>query len=495
MKNKLTISLISLVFILTAVSCEMDRYPFDRIEQSQAFKTVDDAKALRNGIYASMRGRLHGVNMYTPDIQADIFNATLDYGNRNGSPHDWVNFLADDYSILSIWSAYYLVLADVNNFLEEIDDIIAENDKEKASIKKFKGEVYFTRAFYYHNLVKRFAKDYEPSTANTDLGVPLVLSFDISLKPKRASVAEVYQQITDDLNKAKTLLASTAGSQSAKRITIDAATALEARVKMDMHDWSGAIAAASSLISSGKYPLISDFTEYKKMWLNDVSTEVIFQYPLKAPKELGNSMGLYLGFRPDDKKYSPDWVPQQWVVDMYEDTDIRKKVYLQQKLVHIQGTDYKDIWCVNKFPGNPALKTGASTNYRNMPKVFRVAEMYLIVAEAGAQSEAESQALNALNELRTKRGIAALTGLTGAALMDAVKAERTRELLCEGNRLDDLKRWKMGFTRTAPQNVNLIVPGDNFSAKRVAAGADKFVWGIPTNDITTNPNIQQNPGW
>lgn len=97
------------------------------------------------------------------------------------------------------------------------------------------------------------------------------------------------------------------------------------------------------------------------------------------------------------------------------------------------------------------------------------------------------------------RGLPELVGLTGTELMDAIKAERTRELLCEGKRLDDLKRWEMGFSRTAPQNTSLIVtsPGQEFHTKTVAAGEDKFVWGLPTRDIQANPNIanQQNPGW
>jgi starch-binding outer membrane protein, SusD/RagB family len=41
---------------------------------------------------------------------------------------------------------------------------------------------------------------------------------------------------------------------------------------------------------------------------------------------------------------------------------------------------------INKYPGNPALFTAASTNYQHKPKVFRVAEMYLIAAEADAQT-------------------------------------------------------------------------------------------------------------
>ncbi len=124
--------------------------------------------------------------------------------------------------------------------------------------------------------------------------------------------------------------------------------------------------------------------------------------------------------------------------------------------------------------------------------------MYLISAEAAAQVPgSEGAALATLNQLRTARGLTALTGLTGTALTNAIREERTRELMFEGFRLDDLKRWKLPFTRKTPQDMNIIITGDDYNLKNVAAGDNKFVWGIPTNDITTNPNLakEQNPGW
>jgi hypothetical protein len=216
------------------------------------------------------------------------------------------------------------------------------------------------------------------------------------------------------------------------------------------------------------------------------------------PSELSNANAIYLGYNPANLKYTPDFVPQQWVVDIYAAGDIRKAAYLEQKTVLVQGTTYNNVWCINKYPGNPALFTGASTNYQHKPKIFRIAEMYLISAEAAAQSAGtEAAGLTTLNLLRTSRGASTLTGLTGTALMNAIKDERVRELLCEGTRLDDLKRWKMGVTRLAPQNTAFLNLGPDFNLKVVPAGDDKFVWAIPKNDITTNPNIasQQNPGW
>lgn len=498
MKNIFKISLLAIILAVSTVSCEMDRFPFNRIEQSQAFKTVDDAEALRNGLYAGLRGRLHGIYAYATDVQSDIFNASLDYGNRSGFLHKWTGLLADDYTIRDIWAGYYGQLVNVNNFINNADNIIIDNQDEQDMIDEFKGEAYFLRAFYYHNLVKRYAKDYDPATAATDLGVPLILTFDVTLLPERATVQAVYDQILSDLSEANTLMSGVAGSADASVITIDAVTALKARVELDMENWSGAITAANTLMSSSTYSLITDANDFKDMWLDDVSTETIFQFPLSAPNELGNSMNLYVNFDPTTGYYKPDWIPEQWVVDQYGVSDIRLGAYLMEDTLYVQGAVYPDIYILNKFPGNPTLWTGANSNYRNQPKVFRLAEMYLIAAEAGAQNTAtEAAALTALNDLRTARGLTALVGVTGTALMDEVKAERTRELLGEGFRLDDLKRWGMGFSRTTPQNINCIVTGTDFDTKVVAADDDKFVWAIPQRDVTTNPNIadQQNPGW
>ncbi|MFV0267530.1 MAG: RagB/SusD family nutrient uptake outer membrane protein [Draconibacterium sp.] len=476
MKNIIKILTVCIFAVLGTVSCDLDKYPSDKIEQSQAFKTIEDATAFRNGIYANLRGRLYGTYTFTTDIQADLLNATLDYGNRNGMAHKWTPFLADDYTIRDIWRDTYAVLVNVNNIIENIESIPTENDEDAAKIQKYLGEAYFLRAYYYHELVQRFAKDYDPATASSDLGVPLVLVFDVTLLPERASVEQVYQQINSDLAAAKTRLAGVAGESDASRFTIDCVAALEARVKLCMHDYTGAASTAKSLTTSSAYSLIENEVEFKDMWVNDISTEVIFQYPLSAPNELGNTNNVYLGYKPDIDKYTPDFVPQQWVIDLYEENDIRKSVYFEKKLVHIQGFDYPDIYCVNKYPGNPALWTEANTNYQQKPKVFRLAEMYLIQTEALAMAGGkDGEAVAVLNELREARGASSLGNLTGDALLQAVKDERTRELMFEGNRLYDLKRWNMGFERKAPQNMDLIITGADFNEKRVTAGDNKFV--------------------
>lgn len=499
MKKIYKLTLLTALLVIGMVSCDLDKFPYDNIEQSQAFKSVKDAQTLRNGLYAGLRGRLYGIYTFSTDVQADMLNATLDFGNRNGFPHRWTGFLAGDYTIRDVWRGYYSALVNVNNIINNIDGIPTESAAEADELGQYKGEAYLLRAYYYHKLVTRFAKDYEPASAATDLGVPLVLDFDVTLQPARSTVAAVYTQILDDLAMAKTLLADVDGEANAKYLTYDAAVALEARVRLYMHDYTTAATLANSLIGVGStYPLIDDATDLKSMWEDDISTEVIFQLELSQPNELGNTNNVYLGYSPSLDLYTPDFVPQQWVIDIYDNADIRKGVYLEQKAVRVQGVDYPGIYCINKYPGNPALWTAASTNYQQKPKVFRVAELYLISAEANAQAPAtEAAALATLNLLRNARGLTDLVGLNGSALMDEIKDEWVREMLCEGVRLENLKRWHMGFSRSTPQNMDLINVGVDYDLKTVAADDDQFVWGIPSNDITTNPNLanQQNPGW
>ena len=495
MKRYLKIMSLAVVILTTVSSCDLNKYPFDSIEQSQAFQTVKDATTFDNGLYNLFRGRQYGIFMFSTDVQADLLNATLDYGNRNGSPHRWTSFLADDYTIRDTWSYYYSALTNVNNFLGNVDKIVPGPKEDATLLPKYKGEAYLMRAYYYHQLVLRFAKAYDPATAASDLGVPLVLTFDITLLPKRNTVAEVYTQILADITQAKTLLAAVPGAQSSIKLTKDCVTALEARVALSMQNWTLAATDANALITSGTYPLVTTAATLKAMWVNDVSTEVIFQ-PFAATTELPNTNSIYLGYNPANTYYTPDFIPEQWVIDMYDNADLRKAVYLEKKTVYIQGAPYQNVYCVNKYPGNPALFTGATTNYAQKPKVFRVAEMYLISAEASAQTAAgEAAALATLNKLRGARGIPDLSGLSGTTLMNAIKDERGRELFCEGFRLDDLKRWKLGFSRKQAQNTNIINTGADFNLKTVLATDPKFVWGIPANDISTNPNLVQNTGW
>lgn len=500
MKNRIIKNTLALAALLSLGSCkkQLDLYPYNSIELSQSFKTVKDAATWNTGLYADLRGRLYGIYNVSQDVQADQLNASLDYGNRNGNPHRWgSSFLADDGVLSGTWSGYYSALRNINTVIAGYATIPTTNATDAALLKQYTGDAYLARAYYYSELIIRFAKPYEPATAATDLGVPLILQFDINEKPARATVKQVYDQILADIAIAKTNLTGVAGTQGAIRFNIDVVNALEARVRLNMQDWAGAMTAANTVIATGKYPLLNTVADLRSMWTNDLATEVVFQAEVIKSTEIPNANAIYLGFTAANSKYTPDFIPSQWVIDSYNSADFRKQVYFKQLPVMIQGTDYPNMILVNKFPGNPDFFTTANTNYQHRPRLVRVAELYLIYAEAGARAGGASSALalNTLNTLRVARGLSALTGISGAVLLQEVKDERTRELAFEGFRLFDLKRWHEGFTRRAPQDLGAIQVGSNYNTLSIAADASKFVWGIPTYDINTNPRLVQNTDW
>ena len=489
--------LVVFLSILVFVSCKkhLDKTPYNAIALSESFQTVKDAKTWNNGVYSFLRGRVYGIYTFSTDVQGDQLNATLDFGNRNGSPHRW-DFTSDDYTLRDVWAGYYSAINNLNIQIAGFAKITPASN-EVPELNRYKGDAYLARAYYYHQLVQLFAKPFEPATAASDPGIPLVLEYDVTALPARSTVKQVYDQILGDLGQAKTLLTGVAGAQGSTRFTKDAVSALEARVKLNMKDWAGAKAAADAVISTGTYPLISTQAALTDYWAKDTKTETILQLQAIAPNELSNANNIYLGYIPTTKRYDPDFIPSQWVVDKYAGTDFRKAAYFAQLPVTIQGTNYDNVWLVNKYPGNSTLFTGANTNYQHSPKVFRIAEMYLISAEAGARlsGASETDALAKLNSLRIARGLTALTGLTGNALIDAIKDERFRELAFEGFRLLDLKRWHEPMVRHDPQNTNMLATGANYYTLSIPADHPKFVWGIPSNDVTVNKNLQQNSGW
>lgn len=494
MKKIINIILGAAFFGLFTMSCEVERFPYDQIEQTQAFQNMTDAQTINNGMYAQLRNRVYGIYMFSTDVQADLFNASLDFGNRNGFPHRWEGFLSTDYTIRDTWQGYYSAMVNLNNILDNMGRIETDSDADAATLQMYLGEAYLLRAFYYHQLVIRWGKPYDAGTASTDLGVPLMLTYDPTSKPARATVQQTYDQILDDISEAKARL--TAGAPNSTRVTRDAALALEARVHLYMKNYNAVITVANELINSGRYPLITNAQELNTMWVNDAGSEIILHVQSSAPTELPAAVNnIYLGFQPGTGWYTPDFIPQQWVVDLYEANDFRREIYLVEKQIRVQGVDYATgIYLLNKYQGNPALFTGNNTNYQHKPKVFRIAETYLNKAEAQFHVD-QGAALTTLNELRVARGLDALSGVSGDALLEAIKEERTRELLAEGMRLNDLMRWGMPVERKAPQHTGPINRGELYDELFIPAGNFRFIWGIPSNDMTTNENIVQNPGW
>lgn len=501
--KKLIFTILSVV--LLATSCDLDKQPHNVIDDKTAIQGVEDALNMRNYLYIRFRGMTTGSYVYTGELMSDLFHATIGYGNRGGIYYKW-QWTAADGVAESVWAGCYTTTANANYLLAEIAklDQSKMSDADKKTLKMIEGECAFMKAYTMFYLVQLFS---EPYTKNPDaLGVMLVDKYnptsDQSQYPGRSTVAETYKFIEDNLSDAAAKLTVSTGEVASEYLTIDAVNAMQARVALYKGDYATAAAKASALVDGGTYDLVEDEDGFYDLWTNDSGEECIMQlYADYALSSLPSSMSYnYSGISNASGTVSPDYIPENWVLNLYEGDDLRITWYEGYNLTY--GSIKGGAYILNKFPGNPELnEPGAKdSNWINKIKPFRIAEQYLIAAEAYAMLGNDEKALEYYNGLRSKRILGYEDEyILGDDLKEAIKEERVRELIGEGFRFYDLKRYGKGFARSQGQNDLVLASANDTQTELFSVEADNFrwLWPIPQAEIDSNPQIkgQQNANY
>lgn len=491
-------------------SCDMDMKPYGSLDDQSAIQSVSDCERFRNGLYSSMRSITAGSWINSQEIQMDIFQGVIGNGNQVGTFANG-NILSSDQTIESMWGSIYSVINSANYIIEKIEGLESKNEyteEDLLKLQRYDGEARFVRAYCYYWLADHFCETY--SSANAQIpakGIPLVTKYyptaDRSIYPGRSTQEETYKLIEEDLTVAFTALTSYETKASDYTPAPNSAyfssytvLALQARIALLKNDNATALSKAEEVINSGIYTLTA-INNYQTLWSKDEGSEVIFR-PIMSATELGSSTGSYFL---SDNEESAWYIPSQDMLDLYEDDDIRFNAFFTvYRSLKANGLTVA-AFVFNKYPGNDNLKTGVQRNFVNMNKPFRLSELYLIAAEAADATGNITKANKYLNELRAKR-IEGYTNvnLSGSDLTRAIRTERLKELIGEGFRLSDLRRWNQGFTRNDSYPANpavesiFVVSGKDLSYE---TGDHRFVWPIPASEIQSNPQLdgQQNPGY
>jgi hypothetical protein len=128
--------------------------------------------------------------------------------------------------------------------------------------------------------------------------------------------------------------------------------------------------------------------------------------------------------------------------------------------------------------------------------IQRYADVLLIYAEAvtegGPASAAAGTAEDALNQVRTRAGLAPVSGLSSSAFRDSLRLERRREFVFEGQRWFDLSRWGVldAAIRAKTAEVSALLPGET-----TVHGVPSNLMPLPQSELDINHNLTQNPGW
>ncbi len=526
MKKKLLYA-VALASLMLTSSCDMDLAPIGSLDEESALESVKDATSVRNYFYVVARSVTTSQFFTYADIQCDMFNGLTINGNRMGTIANGT-ISSGDSDITDWWGTMYAAIANINYFLEYAEPMLEKYQEENnvtavAKLKRYIGEAHFFRGFYYSLLFDRWCVLYTTDKGDTPgLGIPLVTEYDPtsdrSKYPGRSTMNETIDFINNEFSQALTALieyeanpydADDADPEEtlvpmASYISSYAVKAMLARLNLWISNYAMAQAYAQEVIDSGIYTLAS-VGNYSNMWSKDTSTEIIFM-PYETAQELGNAIGTaWLGIN----ETQADYIPTSTLISDLQEAgynkltgyqDVRYSAFIGERSLVSNGNSY-DTPCFYKFPGNSTLQV-SGVNLMNKSKTFRLSEMYLIVAEAAAaqgQTAVANDALNTYMKARVRGWTT--TNYSASELTSVIRKQRGIELAGEGFRLSDLRRWKQGFDRRqgisyensevqtilTPAGLEVSYTNDDY----------RFTWPIPSDEITSNPQIrdQQNPGY
>lgn len=363
----------------------------------------------------------------------------------------WKTYLdANSQSRPAAWADYYNNISNLNVILE---GVLSAKDETPQKRKQIYAEALVARTFPYFHLLSLFAPSYDPSTADTDLGLPFVESTDQNVAlPQRLTLRAHYGRLIEDILKAIPDLPSQNTNKS--RITKNIAYAMLSRIYMSMRDYPNALKYADLVIESGN-AVILDYNDYDSSD-NLPATNV-------SPEE------LFLRYSTNTRyRFS-----EELLTKFDQESDLRMRLFTvtDAGIVNYQNTSY------------------------NPNRGITYAELYLNKAECLARSGNVAEALDVLNNNIRKNRIAEesyepFETTDQDEALDFILLERRRELAFKGLRWSDMKR--LDKEKRMPAVVR-YAPDGTTVFETLLPGSTKYVFQIPLQTQLFNPDFKLNP--
>lgn len=427
------------------------------IEENKVFSNDVTATSAMVGIYydmasfgSSLGGAYVGLQALTGLGGSELKNysqvpALLEYERYNITPSNVYN--------KGVWDMCY-------NFIYRTNDLLIGLEKateiKPATKNQLKGEALFMRSFCYFYLINLYGD------------VPLTLNKDYNENKhlNRVSATTISNQIINDLKIAQDLLSDTYPTSTRTRPNKSTATALLARLYLYRGEWANAELQATTILNKPVYSL----TGLNNVFLTN-SSEAIWQL-YGVVQQLNTVDGYYFIITSTPRFH----ILNPSLVSSFEPNDNRKTSWVGS---------YSSGGNTFYFPNKYKVMTKAATApYSEFSTVFRLAEQFLIRAEARARQDKLSDAISDLDMVRNRAGLFKIANtnptISKDNLLSAIEHERSVELFTEwGHRWFDLKRTGRSLATLG----NGITQND-------------LLWPIPLTEFERNPNLgTQNPGY
>lgn len=423
-------------------------------------------------VYASVSTIRSAINGIYADMESGYFGSSFASGGSESVTHvcglsadELVNYAvsSDDDALYqdaisplngspsqSTWSNPYYYIYQCNSLINGIASSSSVADADK---KTFIAEAKFVRAFCYFYLTNLYG----------DLPLHLATDYRINGTAARSTQADVYAQIINDLKDAEAGMTVPGAGDTRILPNADVASALLARVYLYTNKYADAIAETDKLIgNTSRYQLLNDLNS---VFLAE-SKEAIWQLQPVIPGNNTNEGAFFiLNAAPSNVSLT------NALVDAFEPNDARRTAWVDS--IISSGVTYY-------YPYK--YKVQSSSILTEYSMVMRLAEQYLIRAEAKAMNNDLPGAAADINIIRHRAGLQNTTASSQAALLLAIEQERRVELFTEwGHRWLDLKRTGRAGAVLGPIKA-LWKP-------------TAVLYPIPQAEINGNNKIVQNAGY
>ncbi len=493
------------------VSCKdfLEKAPLNSVSNETFWLTENEAKAALAGVYSRLQQNFLGYERVYLDGITD--NAFLDPGNGNqrGMPDLATGNITpvSGAAVSNMYSSPYRAIASCNYFLDNVDKAPISEELNT----RYRAEVRFIRALSYFDLVQAFG------------GVIIYRNFPAVLADAniaKSTAEEVYAFIHEDLDFAIANLPDERYTGNAVKAS---AQGIKARVLLTQNRFAEAIPVLQQIINSGKFGLANNYAALFRTAGQanaEVNREIMFSTQYLAPNNVHRSnsgMDIELGW----------WSlmqPYQDLADAYQMTDGKPagesplfdpqnpyanrdpRLDMTVKLPgevwrNASGTEWTGSYptmtgfLVEKYVDlsrAPITNTTAQSSDQDYIHL-RYADILLMYAEAMNEVNGPSEAVyNALNEVRSRPGVNMppvdqAKYNTKESLREYIRNERRVEFALEGQRYNDLKRWRIAHIK--------------LPTLRTPAGAQlqfseaNYVLPFQQEELDANPNLVQNEGY
>lgn len=441
-----------LLFLLSCEGLEVDT-PKHLLTGETVFTDSKTVEAALISLYANLRdnvlltGSVRGMSNLM-GYYADEMEYVGPYGL--GDENFYKNNLsANNGTVLEIWNGAYNQIYVANAIVEGVQNAEYFTEEER---DLYTGEALFVRSLVHLYLLNLFG----------DIPYITTTNYVVNKSISRSPANEVYEHIITDLLKARDLLPLNDSTGQRVRPTKYVASALLARAYLYTQKWNLAQQFATEVIENNGWE-----PKVENVFIKS-SPSTLWQFSPNREGDPTHEGEIYvIPYAPPNER-----VLSTQIIQAFEEGDLRRENWVGEI------SDGTQSWF---FPYKYKIGIGGD-NPQEYSIVFRMAEQYLIRAEATTMLGDMETAKADLNKIRTRAGLPNTLASSNSEMLQAILHERQTELFCEhGHRFFDLKRT---------ENLDLAL-----SFKSGWEDYDRLL-PIPEREILLNPNLQpQNEGY